>query len=128
MKLYRSPRTRAFRAGSPMGKVPALVDGETRLRDSGAICLYPADANPESGLGVPVGDPRRGAFLQWTIFTNSVVEPAIGEKASGQEPDRRRHGYGSFERMVDTPAAGPGDGPWILGTASPPRTCCWGPA
>ena len=33
----------AFLATSPMGKVPALEDGDVRMAESAAICLYLAD-------------------------------------------------------------------------------------
>ena len=32
-----------FLAASPMGKVPALVDGDVQMSESAAICLYVAD-------------------------------------------------------------------------------------
>jgi len=108
----------AFRAASPMGKVPAIVDGDTRLWDSGAIALHVADSYPESGLGVPVGDPRRGAFVQWTVFTNSVIEPAMTEKYSGAEQNTTQNGFGSFDQMIDVLVDGMrrADGPWLLGS------------
>jgi glutathione S-transferase len=105
----------AFRAASPMGKVPALVDGDVKLWDSGAICLYLADAYPEAGLGVPIGDPARGAFLQWTLYTNAVMEPAMGERFGGRPVNTLQNGFGSFDLMIDTLVAGLASGPWILG-------------
>jgi glutathione S-transferase len=84
-------------------------------RDSGAICLYLADAYPEAGLGVPVGDPMRAAFLQWTLYTNAVIEPAMGEKAGGRPVNTRQNGYGSFDLMIATLVGGISPGPWILG-------------
>jgi glutathione S-transferase len=106
----------AFRAASPMGKVPALVDGDARLWDSGAICLYLADAYPQAGLGVAIGDPARAAFLQWTLYTNAVIEPAMGEKFGGRPVNTLQNGYGSFDLMIATLAAGLEAGPWILGS------------
>jgi len=105
----------AFRAASPMGKVPALVDGAVKLWDSGAICLYLAEAYPQAGLGVAIGDPARAAFLQWTLYTNAVIEPAMGEKFGGRPVNTLQNGYGSFDLMIATLAAGVTPGPWILG-------------
>lgn len=107
----------SFRAASPMGKVPAIVDGETRLWDSGAIALHVADRFPESGLGVPLSDPHRGAFVQWTVFTNSVIEPAMTEKFSGAEPNTPQNGFGSFDQMIDVLVDGlsNANGPWLMG-------------
>lgn len=105
----------AFRAASPMGKVPALEDGPVALWDSGAIAVYLADAYPEAGLGVPIGDPLRGAFLQWAMYLNAVIEPAMGERFRGDEPNPLRNGYGSFDQMIETLEKGLATGPWILG-------------
>ena len=80
-----------FRAVSPLGKVPALVDGAVRINDSGAICAYIADAYPQAGLAPPIGDPQRGAYLQWLMFTNANIEPAMTEKFSGAAPSRAAH-------------------------------------
>jgi glutathione S-transferase len=104
-----------FRSASPMGKVPAIIDGDARLWDSGAIALYIADAYPQTGLGVPIGDPARAAFIQWSLFTNAVIEPAFTEAFSGMEKNRQQYGHGSYEQMIEVLEAGIGDGPWILG-------------
>lgn len=104
-----------FRQASPMGKVPALADGEVKMWDSCAIALYLADAYPETGFGVPIGHPDRGRFLTWTFYTNTVVEPALAEKFAGLEPTPERSGYGSYDLMVKTLVDGLKPGPWILG-------------
>jgi len=105
----------SFRAVSPMGKVPALEDGPIKLWDSGAISVYLADAYPDAGLGVPLHDPKRGAFLQWVMYTNAVIEPAMVEKFAGAPENSPRHGYGSFNLMISTLNDGLAPGPWILG-------------
>ena len=105
----------AFRAISPMGKVPAFEDGPARLWDSGAICAYVADQYPETNLAPPIGHPDRGAYLQWVMFNNSVIEPAMAEKPSGIEPNPSTYGWGSWDLMLETFRAGVEPGPWILG-------------
>jgi glutathione S-transferase len=108
----------AFRAVSPLGKVPALEDGPARLTDSGAICLYVGDQYPQSRLAPPIGDPQRAAYLQWVTFTNSALEPAMVERFQKFEPNPGAHGYGSFDLMLQTlrdGIAGSGGG-WILGS------------
>ena len=104
-----------FRSASPMGKVPALIDGPAKLWDSGAIAIYLADAYPQAGLGAPVGDPKRAAFIQWCLYTNSVIEPAMVEKVTGATPNKTRSGYGTWELMLETLEKGLAPGPWILG-------------
>lgn len=106
----------AFRAVSAMGKVPALEDGEARLCDSGAICIYVADRYPEAALGPPVGHADRARFLQWVTYTNSVIEPAMAEKFAKLESRPTSFGWGSFDLMIQTLRSGLAQGGWILGS------------
>lgn len=106
----------AFRAVSPLGKVPALEDGVARLTDSGAICIYVGDQYPSTGLAPPIGHPDRAAYLQWVLYTNSAVEPAMLERFQKLQPNPSAHGYGSFDLVVQAlVGALEGRGPWILG-------------
>jgi glutathione S-transferase len=104
-----------FRAASPLGKVPALVDGAVKISDSGAICAYIADAYPQAGLAPPIGDPQRGRYLQWLMFTNSNIEPAMMEKFSGLTANRTAHGWGDYASVLESLRDGLRPGPWILG-------------
>ena len=118
MKLYWSPRSRAFtalwmmeEAGqpyervltdiatgaqkkpeylaiNPMGKVPALQDGEATMGEAAAICAYVAERCPDAKLAPPVGDPRRARYLYWLFFAPSCIEPAIIQLfTSGKQKD-----------------------------------------
>ena len=104
-----------FLAASPMGKVPALVDGEVRMADSAAICLYVADRYAPGRLAPALDHDDRGRFLYWMIFAPGVIEPAMAEKGGGWTPDPGRHGWGSFDRMIKTLERGLENGPWLLG-------------
>ena len=108
-------RDRIFRLASPMGKVPALEDGATRLWDSGAICAYLADQYPQAILAPPIGDPSRGRYLQWLMYPNAVIEPAMVECFSKQPVSTAAHGWGSFEQMLGVLREGLATGPWVLG-------------
>ena len=105
----------SFRAVSPLGKVPALEDGSTRLWDSGAICGYLADQYPAAGLAPAIGSAERGAYLQWLMFTNAVIEPAMAEKFSNAPVSTAAHGWGSYDQMLSVLREGLARGPWILG-------------
>src|SRR5690242_17701840 len=85
-----------LRAASPMGKVPALQDGAVKIWDSGAICAYIADQYPANNLAPPIGDPQRGAYLMWLMFTNSVIEPAMMEKFAKLPSNPVGHGWGGW--------------------------------
>ena len=104
-----------FRRASPMGKVPAIIDGDVAMSESAAICLYIADRYCSGTLAPAIDDPRRGKFLYWLMYTPAVVEPAMSEKFSGVESNRGRSGWGDFELMIETWEQGLGASPWILG-------------
>lgn len=104
-----------FLAASPMAKVPALVDGEVRMSESAAICLYVADRYCQGTLAPALDDPQRGQFLYWLMYTPAVIEPAMAEKFNEVEPAPQRSGWGSFDLMVGTLEDGIRDKEWILG-------------
>lgn len=110
-----APRESEFALTSPMGKVPALADGDVRLSESAAICLYLADRYAPGRLAPALDDDRRGPFLYWMFFTPAVIEPAMSEKVSGGKPNRLQNGWGDFDSMIETFEAGLGKGPWLLG-------------
>jgi glutathione S-transferase len=62
---------------NPNGAVPALVDGEVTLFESGAICQYLADRFPDKGFAPAVGTPARGYYYQWIHFAMSGLEPPL---------------------------------------------------
>jgi len=118
----RNPESRSdagFRAASPMGKVPAIRDGDgegaVTVADSAAIGLYLADRYPSAGLAPAVDDGDRGRYLWWMTYTPGVIEPAMAEKFSGTEPNRGRSGWGDFDLMLETLVKGLEGGPWLLG-------------
>ncbi len=104
-----------FLMASPMGKVPAIVDGGVLLSESAAICMYLADRYPDAGLAPAVDHTLRGRYLYWMTFTPGVLEPAMAEKFGGWEPKPFQHGWGDFDSMIKTLEAGLRAGPWILG-------------
>jgi glutathione S-transferase len=104
-----------FRAASPMGKVPALVDGDAKMSESAAICLYLADRYCAGSLAPPVDDPMRGKFLYWLMYTPAVLEPAMSEKFNEIEPAPQRSGWGDFDSMIQTFENGIRDKEWIVG-------------
>jgi glutathione S-transferase len=111
-------RQPAYLAVNPMGKVPALKHGDTVITEAAAICTYLADAFPQAGLNIPVGDPRRGPYLKWLFFGPSCVEPAITERAfpRQEQPQRAALGFGDFDTVVDVLAkAAAAAKPYLLG-------------
>ncbi len=114
----RNPKredNKEFRAASPMGKVPALIDGKVKMSESAAICLYLADRYSSGKLAPAVDDALRGKFLYWLMYTPAVIEPAMSEKFNGIEPNRGRSGWGDFDFMIETLESGLRKNSWILG-------------
>ena len=114
----RSPERKdsaEFRRASPMGKVPALADGELAMSESAALCLYLADRYAPGRLAPALDDPSRGKFLYWIMYTPAVIEPAMAEKFSGAKLNRGRNGWGDFASMIETLEAGLDGREWIMG-------------
>ena len=112
-----APRDPAFADASPMGKVPALQDGEVKMAESAAICLYIADRYPDCGLAPALDSPMRGSYLYWLLYTPAVIEPALMEKFAGLAPNRISAGWGDFDTMLETLANGLRGKTWLLGDA-----------
>jgi glutathione S-transferase len=106
-----------YLAVNPMGKVPALRHGEAVVTESAAICTYLADAFPRAGLNVPIGDPRRGAYLKWLFFGPGVLEPAVTDRAfpRKEEPRRGTLGYGDFDTVMNVLSEAVTPGPFLMG-------------
>ena len=56
---------RHFLADNPLGTVPLLVEGGTRMTESAAMCQYLAARHSPAQLDVAVTDPAHGAYLNW---------------------------------------------------------------
>lgn len=72
-------RQSAFLAINPMGKVPALVDGELTLWESGAILLYLAD---KYGSCTSLTVEQRARLNQWILFANATLGPGVFSEAT----------------------------------------------
>jgi glutathione S-transferase len=70
--LRGETRSAEFRAMSPLGKIPALVDGELSLFESNAICLHLASKVETSLLPA---DARRSLVLSWMFFESAELAP-----------------------------------------------------
>jgi len=145
MQLYWSPRSRSFSslwlmeetghpyervltdistgaqrraeylAINPMGKVPALKDGEATLAEAAAIAAYVAERYPDARLAPKLGDPLRAKYLYWLFFGPSCIEPAIVQLATKLEMNPVAAGWGDSQRVIDVLDVALERGPWILG-------------
>jgi len=58
----------ALKQVSPLGKAPAIRDGDLVLIESGAIVEYIINRHGGGRLGVPVSSPDYPRYLQWMHF------------------------------------------------------------
>ena len=72
-------KTPEYLAVHPHGWVPALRDGDIKIFETAAICLYLADRHPDKGLAPKLSSPERAAYYQWVIYSVATLEPAIAE-------------------------------------------------
>jgi glutathione S-transferase len=100
---------------NPMGKVPALTDGDAALGESAAICTYIADRYPETKLAPGLSDPLRAKYLQWMFFSPSCIEPALIQIFTKLEVPASTAAWGSATQVFDLLDTALQKGPWILG-------------
>jgi glutathione S-transferase len=130
MKLYYNPRSRAaiakwmldecgvdyeivpidfkkrqhkapeFLKINPAGKLPALVDGDSRIFEGAAICLYLGDKFPQARLAPQIGSPERGRYLSLMVYSTSQLEPAMGDALLNAQHLPQR-GWTDFETVKD---------------------------
>src|SRR4051812_26313882 len=104
-----------YLAVNPMGKVPALQDGDVTMAEVAAICAYVAERTPQAKLAPPLGDPRRAKYLYWLFFAPGCIEPAMVQIATKLEMNSVAAGWGDSQRVLDVLDAALEKGPWLLG-------------
>ncbi|MGH7769995.1 MAG: glutathione S-transferase family protein [Candidatus Binatia bacterium] len=144
MKLYYNPRSRAviakwmldecgvgydivpvdFQKGehkapeflkiNPAGKLPALVDDESKVFETAAICLYLGDRFPQANLAPKIGAPERGRYLSLMVYASAQVEPSMGDKFLGVETKPQR-GWADLDTVKDVIEGELGEGPYLFG-------------
>ena len=119
----------AFLAVNPLGKVPALRDGDALVTEQVAVYLFLADRFPERGLAPPIGDPLRGPYLRWMAFYGSSFEPACVDRAMKREPGMRAMSpYGDYDAVLKAVTDQLARGPWMLGERFSALDVLWGGA
>jgi glutathione S-transferase len=77
---------------NPLGTIPLLIDGETRMTESAAILEYLAVRHGPTPLAVGSDETDFGAYLNWLHFGEATLTfpQALILRYSKFEPDERR--------------------------------------
>jgi len=92
-KQHKSPE---FLKINPAGKLPALVDGATRIFENAAIGLYIGDRLAAAKLAPAIGSPDRGRYLALMVYSTSQLEPSMGDMLLKEKTSPSR-GWTDFE-------------------------------
>ena len=77
---------------NPLGTIPLMIDGDTRMTESAAICQYLSTRYGPSPLAVRPDEPAYGTFLNFLHFGEATLTfpEAIVLRYSRMEPQERR--------------------------------------
>ena len=105
-----------YRAINPMGKVPALVDGNVVVTETAAICAYLADKFADRGFAPPIDSSERGKYYRYLFFPGTTLEPLLSVTALGVEDIQSfSMGWGDIPRAMAAVEAMAPDANWALG-------------
>ena len=110
----REHKTPEFLKINPAGKLPALVDDDSKIFESAAICLYLGDKFPEANLAPKIGAPERGQYLSLMVYSTAQLEPALGDAMLGGQTAPQR-GWSDFETARNVIEGELRDGPYLFG-------------
>ena len=113
---------------NPMGKVPILTDGDLVVTEAAAIDLYLADRYSLGKLAPSPDDPARAAYLRWSLFSPSVIEPAVSAKNASAEFKSGQVGWGTYESMVASMESAIAGRRYVLGDRFSMADCIFGGA
>ena len=64
---------RQYLEDNPLGTVPLMKDGATRMTESAAMCQYLAARHGDGRLDVAAGDPAHGSYLNWLHMSDATL-------------------------------------------------------
>ncbi len=102
---------------NPMGKLPILTDDGAVVTESAAIALYLADRYALGRLAPAPDDPKRAAYLRWSLFAPTVIEPGLMAKAAAWAYKETQAGWGNYDAMLGAMQTALSHGDFILGDA-----------
>ena len=92
-----------YLAINPLGTIPFMIDGDTRMTESTGICHYLGTRHGPTPLVVGVDEPAYGAFLNWMYFSDATLTfpQTLVLRYTQLEPEERRND--EQQRRCDLP-------------------------
>ena len=115
-----------YLAINPLGKVPAILDGDVLVTEQVAIFIHLADRFAEAGLAPAIGHPDRGPYLRWLVYYAACYEPALVDRFQQREPaSPMQSPYSDFDSMLGVIEAQLAKGPYLLGETLSAADVLW---
>src|SRR5438552_4785117 len=82
-----------YLALNPLGTIPLMIDGETKMTESSGICHYLGTRYGPTPLIVGLDEPAYGAFLNWMYFSDATLTfpQTLVLRYAQLEPEERRN-------------------------------------
>jgi glutathione S-transferase len=82
-----------YLALNPLGTIPFMIDGETKMTESSGICHYLGTRYGPTPLIVGCDEADYGAFLNWMYFSDATLTfpQTLVLRYSQLEPEERRN-------------------------------------
>ncbi|MBI5130123.1 MAG: glutathione S-transferase family protein [Rhodopseudomonas palustris] len=81
-----------YLAINPLGTIPFMIDGDTRMTESSGICHYLGTKYGPTPLVVDVGESDYGSYLNWMFFSDATLTfpQTLVLRYGALEPNERR--------------------------------------
>lgn len=76
-KKLNSQKSAEYLKLNPAGRIPTLVDAESVIFESPAICIHLCEQHPEYNLIPPLGSKSRAQFFQWLTYLNNTLQAEL---------------------------------------------------
>jgi glutathione S-transferase len=82
-----------YLAINPLGTIPFMIDGETKMSESSGICYYLGTRHGPTPLIVGPDESAYGAFLNWMYFSDATLTfpQTLVLRYTQLEPEERRN-------------------------------------
>ena len=111
----REHKTPEFLKINPAGKLPALVDSDSKIFEGTAICLYLGDKFSQANLAPKIDAPERGRYLSLMVYSTAQLEPSMGDSLLHIRSNNSARGWTNFEEAKNAVERELGYGPYLFG-------------